>query len=139
MIITYDGADNPLLQGTGFFINEKGDIVSNRHVFKGAVRAEIKTQDGKIFPVNSFLAEDKNGDLYLASVDIPLPLVHPLEVTTITPAVGEKVVVIGNPFGLEQTVSDGIVSAVREIPSFGTIKKPLPWIGGGFVKSRIAD
>jgi len=121
MIITYDENDSALLQGTGFFINAKGDVISNRHVFEGAIKGVIKASDGRIYPIKQYLAEDRDGDLLMVSVDIPKKFVHALKVSSIVPAVGEKIVVIGNPNGFEQTVSDGIVSAVREIPGFGNI------------------
>lgn len=67
------------------------------------------------------MAEDKEGDIIRALVDIPQEVVHPLSVSASIPEVGERVIVIGSPLGLEQTVADGIVSAVREIPAFGNI------------------
>jgi len=59
------------------------------------------------------LAEDKNGDLILASI---VPELEPpfLKTTRVIPQVGEKVLVLGNPKGLEWSAADGIVSAVRE-------------------------
>lgn len=54
-------------------------------------------------------------------MDIPAEFVRPLSVSSSIPQIGERVAVIGNPSGLERTVSDGIVSAVRDIPEFGKI------------------
>lgn len=121
VVQTYDKEGNTLGQGSGFFINEKGNVITNRHVLEGASRAEVKTIDNKVYLVKEVLAEDKEGDLILISVAIPGKEVRPLPVGASLPDVGERVIVIGNPLGLEQTVSDGIVSAVREIPSFGKV------------------
>jgi len=121
MILTYDIHGKELGQGSGFFINEKGDVITNRHVLVGAARAEVRTSGGKVYPVKKIVAEDEAGDLVRVSVDIPREWVQHLSLSTSMPAVGEKVVVIGNPLGLEQTVSDGIVSATREVPGFGNI------------------
>ena len=120
-ILTYDEHGKGLMQGSGFFIRKDGDIITNRHVFKGANSADVKTAQGKVYPVTRVVAEDKEGDLILVSVDIPPDAVYPLSVSASIPEVGERVLVIGSPLGLEQTVSDGIVSAVREIPQFGKI------------------
>ncbi len=121
VILTYDKEGKILGQGSGFFISKKGDVITNRHVLQGASRAEVKTAEGKVYSITRVVAEDKEGDLIQVSVDIPPKAVHPLSVSTFLPEVGERVIVIGSPLGLERTVSDGIVSAVREIPDFGKI------------------
>jgi tetratricopeptide (TPR) repeat protein len=121
VILTYDNENKILSQGSGFFINERGDVITNRHVLVGASSAEVKTANGKIYPITKVLAEDKEGDLIRVSVDIPAIAVHASSVSATIPEVGERIIVIGSPEGLEQTVSDGIVSAVRDIPAFGEI------------------
>ena len=120
-ILTYDKNGKGLMQGSGFFIRKDGDIITNRHVLEGASSADVKTAQGKVYPVIRVVAEDKEGDLILVSVDIPPDAVYPLSVSASIPEVGERVLVIGSPLGLEKTVSDGIVSAVRDIPQFGKI------------------
>lgn len=121
IILTYDKQGKPLAQGSGFFINELGDIITNVHVLAGANRTEVKTSDGKIYLITRIVAEDREGDVVRATVDIPSKLVHPLSLSGSVPEVGERIAVIGSPLGLERTVSDGIVSAVRDIPAFGKI------------------
>ena len=120
-IRTYDKNGKGLKLGSGFFIRKGGDIITNRHVLEGASSADVKTAQGKVYPVTRVVAEDTEGDLILISVDIPPDAVYPLSVSASIPEVGERVLVIGSPLGLEQTASDGIVSAVREIPQFGKI------------------
>ncbi len=127
LITTYDKDGNPLAQGSGFFISESGDLITNIHVLQGSTRAEVKTSDGKIFPIKFVITEDKQADIIQVKADISKTQIHPLMISRSLPEVGEKVVVIGNPLGLEQTVSDGIVSSVREIPQFGkTIQITAP-------------
>jgi len=121
VIYTYDKNGKTIGQGSGFFINEKGDVITNIHVLQGANRAEIKTTNGKVYLITKILAEDREGDLIQVSVNIPQNVAHPLSVSKAIPDVGERIVVIGSPLGLEKTVSDGIVSAVRDIPAFGKI------------------
>ncbi len=101
--------------GTGFFVSHSGDVVTNHHVLRGAVSADIRLSSGRVYAVRNVLAEDPENDLVMVSVDIPPHEVQPLPVRASMPAIGERVVVIGSPMGLEQTVSDGIVSAIREL------------------------
>jgi tetratricopeptide (TPR) repeat protein len=121
VIVTYDQEGKILGQGSGFFINQEGDVVTNFHVLQEASRAVVRTNDGKEYQVEKIVAEDKAGDLIRVSVKIPKETVRPLSIVTTLPEVGERIVVIGTPLGLDKTVSDGIVSAVREIPGFGNI------------------
>jgi S1-C subfamily serine protease len=118
-IATYDANGEALMTGSGFFLHP-GQVVTNLHVIRGAVRAEIKTLDGKgkIFPVNGTLAVDEEGDLALLGVDMPTErAARSTELAKDLPDEGESIFVIGNPLKLEGSVSDGIVSAVREVPN----------------------
>jgi len=117
-IATYDANGEPLMTGSGFFLRP-GQVVTNLHVVRGAVKVEIKTLDGKgkIFPVNGTLAVDEEGDLALLNVDMPLERSRAIELARDLPDEGEPIFVIGNPLKLEGSVSDGIVSAVREVPN----------------------
>jgi len=117
-ISTYDASGEALMTGSGFFLRP-GQVVTNLHVVRGAVRAEIKTLDGKgkVFPVNGTLAVDEEGDLALLGVEMPLERARASELASELPDEGEPIFVIGNPLKLEGSVSDGIVSAVREVPN----------------------
>jgi tetratricopeptide (TPR) repeat protein len=119
-IETFNSRGEKLARGSGFFI-ASDRVITNRHVIEGAYRAEIHLANGNVYPVRGVLAVDGEGDIALLQVDVPAALVRPLEVVRATPQEGESVVVIGNPFGLEGSVSNGIVSAVRDIPNFGRI------------------
>src|ERR1043165_8103542 len=117
-IATYDSNGEALMTGSGFF-TAPGQVVTNLHVVRGAVRAEIKTLDGKgkVFPVDGTLAIDEEGDLALLNVEMPLERSRSTELASELPDEGEPIFVIGNPLKLEGSVSDGIVSAVREVPN----------------------
>lgn len=121
-ITTYDSNGDALMTGSGFFVNA-GAVVTNLHVVRGAARAEIKTLDGKghIYPVTGTLDIDEEGDLVLLEVEMPPDRVRSSELATTLPDEGEPIFVIGNPLKLEGSVSDGIVSAVREVPNVGHI------------------
>ncbi|HEY6233021.1 MAG TPA: tetratricopeptide repeat-containing serine protease family protein [Pyrinomonadaceae bacterium] len=121
-IATYDAQGEALMTGSGFFLRP-GQVVTNLHVIRGAQRTEIKTLDGKgrVFPVSGVLAIDEEGDLALLGVDMPLDRARSSEIARVLPDEGEQIVVIGNPLKLEGSVTDGIVSAVREVPNVGKI------------------
>jgi hypothetical protein len=107
--------------GTGFFINAQGHMVTNYHVVAGADKATVKTQEGRRYPVKRVVAENREADLVLITADIPEREIVPVEVTGKLPEVGEKIYAIGHPMGLEKTVSEGIVSAIRRLPKLGDI------------------
>src|ERR1044072_6121037 len=121
-IATYDSQGEALMTGSGFFVRP-GQVVTNLHVIRGAQRTEIKTLDGKgrVFAVAGVLAVDEEGDLALLSVEMPPDKSRSSELTLALPDEGEQIVVIGNPLKLEGSVTDGIVSAVREVPNVGKI------------------
>jgi tetratricopeptide (TPR) repeat protein len=121
-IVTYDAKNIPLMTGSGFFL-QPGQVVTNLHVIRGARRCEIKTLDGKgrVYPVAGLLDVDEEGDLALLSVDMPSNRARSSSLANLLPEEGEKIFVIGNPLKLEGSVSDGIVSAVRELPNIGKI------------------
>lgn len=121
-IATFDQKGEALATGSGFFLRPE-QVLTNLHVIRGAYRAEIRTLDakGRVYSVKGVLSIDEEGDLALLSVDIPAARIVPLEISTVLPEDGEKVFVIGNPLRLEGSVSDGIVSAVREVPNLGKI------------------
>jgi tetratricopeptide (TPR) repeat protein len=121
-IITYDAKGDALMTGSGFFIRP-GEVVTNVHVIEGARRAEIRTLDGKgkTYPVTGILASDEEGDLTILGVQVPPERARQLELSNALPEEGESVFVIGNPLRLEGSVSNGIVSAVREVPNLGKI------------------
>jgi S1-C subfamily serine protease len=121
-IATYDSQGEALMTGSGFFLRP-GQVVTNLHVIRGAQRCEIKTLDGKgkVFPVAGLIAMDEEGDLALLSVDMLADRPRSSELARELPDEGEQIVVIGNPLKLEGSVTNGIVSAVREVPNVGKI------------------
>ena len=119
-IETFDAKGNTLSRGSGFFI-AADRVITNRHVIEKSSRVEIHLIDGKKFTVRGVLAVDGEGDLAMLQVEVPMALAIPLPIVRAVPQEGESIVVVGNPFGLEGSVSNGIVSAVREISGYGKI------------------
>lgn len=135
---TFDSRGNSLARGSGFFV-AADRIITNRHVIDKASRVMIHLLDGKKFPVKGVVAVDGEGDLALLQVDVPKPLAIPLPIVNRVPQEGESIVVIGNPFGLEGSVSNGIVSAVREIAGYGKIIQITASISPGSSGSPVVN
>ena len=121
-VITYNAAGEVALTGSGFFIRP-GQVLTNLHVVEGAHHAEVRTFEGKgkTYKVAGLVDVDEDGDLAVLSVDMPAGRASVAETTASLPDEGERIFVIGNPLRLEGSVADGIVSAVREVPSLGQI------------------
>jgi serine protease Do len=103
--------------GTGFIINSDGYLVTNHHVVDGASQIQVKLADGREF-AGKIVGGDPKTDLAVVKIDatglpvIPFGNSGKLEV-------GEPVMAIGNPFGLEHTVTTGIVSATGRVIGSG--------------------
>ena len=137
-IETFDSHGEKLSRGSGFFV-EADRIVTNRHVLEGAYRAEVHSSSGSVFPVKGVLAVDAEGDLALLKIDTPAVQIRPLQLDKTSPQEGESIVVIGNPLGLEGSVTNGIVSAVRDIPTFGRIIQITAPISSGSSGSPVVN
>ncbi len=103
-------------EGTGFVYDSKGDIITNEHVVDGASTVRVKLSDGSTYKA-TVVGTDISSDLAVLHIDAPASKLNPLALGDSSALeVGDGVVAIGNPFGLDSTVTSGIVSAVnREI------------------------
>jgi S1-C subfamily serine protease len=103
--------------GSGFVWDNEGRIVTNNHVVDGADKITVTFYDGTTVPAK-LLGADADSDLAVIQVDLPADRLYPVQVSDSTQIqVGELVVAIGNPFGLEGTMTVGIVSALgRSLP-----------------------
>ncbi len=113
-VVTAEGED----EGTGIVLNNKGLILTNDHVVKGATSIMIDASgSSKITRAAKLVGEEANQDLALISVDPSGLGLKPLTLASSSSVqVGDAVYAIGNPYGLEETLTRGIVSALgREI------------------------
>jgi tetratricopeptide (TPR) repeat protein len=138
-VVVYDVNSNVANIGTGFFIDKTGILVTNHHVLLGKFNAEIRTAEGSTYPIKTVIAENQATDLIKVQVDIPHEKVQWLKVSADPPLVAQHVVVVGSPMGLEQSVSDGIVSSVREIPGLGTFYQMSAPISPGSSGSPVVN
>ncbi len=120
-ITTFNISGESVALGSGFFINKTGLLITNHHVIEGAFRIMVEGSDGKKYKVRTVINEDKAMDLACLLVDITDNKIPYLNISGAIPEVGDRIMVIGSPLGLEQTVSDGVVSAVRTISGLGEI------------------
>jgi serine protease Do len=106
-------------QGSGFVITPDGLIVTNNHVIEGADKVTVKFQDNKKIYVAKVISSDKETDLAVIKIDADhaLPVLRFGNSDAIQ--VGEWVLAIGNPFGLDNTVTAGIISAKHRIIGAG--------------------
>jgi tetratricopeptide (TPR) repeat protein len=120
-IVVYDLKHQVSSIGSGFFVDSTGNLITNYHVLDGQYSAEARTADGASYPIQAVVAENKRADLLKVLVGIPSnQQVSWLKISAEVPGIAEEVVVVGSPMGLAQTVSEGIVSSIREMPAIGT-------------------
>jgi putative serine protease PepD len=99
--------------GSGFVIDEAGRIVTNQHVVGDASGASVRFWNGRTVDAR-VVGTDASTDLAVLDVDAPASLLEPIALGDSSDVeIGDAVVAIGSPFGLEQTVTSGIVSALH--------------------------
>jgi S1-C subfamily serine protease len=100
-------------QGSGFVYNVDGYIITNNHVVENAELVEVTFLDGSIESAE-VIGTDPYSDMAVIKVDVPELMLHPVNMGESSEIlVGEQVFALGNPFGLANTVTAGIVSAVE--------------------------
>jgi len=112
--------------GTGFVVDARGVIATNHHVVDGADAVRVKLYDGTWIDDVELLAQSDDDDTALLQVKTD----HPLRAVPMGDsdkvAVGERILAIGNPLGLEYTLTDGLVSARRMLEGKPMIQMSVP-------------
>jgi S1-C subfamily serine protease len=99
--------------GSGFVLDQEGDIVTNYHVIESASEIEVLLSDGTAYPAE-LVGADQFNDLAVVRIEAPSELLVPVEIGRASDLrVGQRVIAIGNPFGLDRTLTTGVVSALR--------------------------
>jgi len=115
-------------QGSGFVIDSDGHIVTNDHVVDGAKSVSVQFWNGATYKA-SVVGTDPSTDLGVIKVDAPESILHPIQFgNSNSVQVGDTTIAIGSPFGLEETVTSGIVSALHrqmEAPNNFTINDSI--------------
>lgn len=112
--------------GTGFIIDTRGIVATNHHVIGNATNVRVKLLDGTYATSVELLSDNAHDDLALLRIQVESPLHSVRMGNSDEVVVGERAVVIGNPLGLEHTLSDGLVSARRRIEERNMIQMTAP-------------
>jgi len=108
MLLAPDSANAPAQIGSGAIVSADGHIVTNFHVVRGAAAVRVYLNDGRVLPAK-FLGADPRSDI--AILKIEAEGVQPLELGDSDPVrIGQTVIAVGNPLGLQETVTQGIIS-----------------------------
>jgi putative serine protease PepD len=109
----FGGEGRQQAQGSGFVYDSEGHIVTNQHVVDGATSVSVRFWNGENYDAQ-VVGTDASTDLAVIKVDAPASELHPLSLAdSDSVLVGDAVVAIGSPFGLENTLTSGIVSALH--------------------------
>lgn len=114
--VPLQGPPTQRAQGSGFVLDSEGHIVTNQHVVDGAESISVRLASGKVYEA-TLVGSDASSDIAVLEIDAPAGELSPLELgDSEALEVGDAVVAIGSPFGLEGSATAGIVSALgREI------------------------
>ncbi len=113
LILTYDSNQTPLAMGSGFYF-EKNLIATNYHVIKGSNSIVIKNL-GTLAKSENVRVKSYSEELDVAILEVGTMNSSFLPLNTISPEIGDNIIAIGNPKGLEGTISTGIVSGIRKL------------------------
>jgi S1-C subfamily serine protease len=134
-VLTIVGTDRrarAVVQGSGFVLTPDGLAVSNYHVLNGVSEAAAECCGGRVFEIRSVAGSGRDKDLIVfqlyenGSTSKPQDLPYVVLGSSQDQAVGERVIVIGSPQGLENTMSDGILSAIREYEAMRLLQITAP-------------
>ena len=127
------GGGSSQAEGSGFVIDTKGDIVTNAHVVDGATAIKVRFQTGKTVKA-TLVGSDDSTDIAVVNVDVDTSLLHPLTFgSSSSVQVGDAVAAIGSPFGLPESMTSGIVSAINR-----TITAPNNYSISGAIQTDAA-
>jgi S1-C subfamily serine protease len=115
-LFSLNAVEIPQGTGSGFIWDDQGRVVTNYHVISDANRIQVTMADSSVWKA-VLVGADPDKDLAVLQIDAPRNLLKPIPVgESRNLLVGQKVFAIGNPFGLDQTITSGIISALgREI------------------------
>ena len=113
VLMQHGGGLQPLSSGSGFMIDRDGHVVTNNHVIEGADDLQVVLSDGSVTHEVEIVGRDPYSDLAVVRINVEPDRLVPLQLgDSDALQVGQRVIAIGNPFGLQGTMTSGVVSAV---------------------------
>lgn len=111
VMLVYADTEKGLSQGSGFLYNDKGDVITNAHVVGDAIDVNVRLIDSTLYKGTVI---GKSPSLDIALIRVPaLNKKSPLKINkNYKPKIGNEIIAIGSPFGLENTITTGIISAI---------------------------
>ncbi|MBI3161745.1 MAG: trypsin-like peptidase domain-containing protein, partial [Chloroflexi bacterium] len=126
-------------QGSGFVYDAQGHILTNYHVIEDAKTVEVRFTSG-FMAYGTVIGTDLDSDIAIIKVDAPASELHPLPLgDSDSLKVGQTVIAIGNPFGLDSTMTVGIISALgRVLDSMHATQQGRPFTAGDIIQTDAA-
>jgi len=126
LVNAMDKNGNKLSQGSGFIISRKGTIVTNFHVLESAYDASVEFINGELYQEVFLMEGYPSKDIAILHIEAKEDFAPVILGNSDDLEVGEQILAIGNPYGWENTVSDGLISGKREIDGFNLLQITVP-------------
>ncbi|CAM6101783.1 unnamed protein product [Calypogeia fissa] len=124
-VFTLDVMAVPQGSGSGFIWDKQGHVVTNYHVIRGASDLRVTLGDQSVYEAD-VVGYDEDKDVAVLHIDAPEDKLRPLPVGSSSDLlVGQKVFAIGNPFGLDHTLTTGVISGLRREISSAATGRPI--------------
>lgn len=124
-VFTLDVMEVPQGSGSGFLWDKEGHVVTNYHVIRGASDLRVTLGDQSVYEAD-VVGYDEDKDVAVLHIEAPKDKIRPIPVGTSSDLlVGQKVYAIGNPFGLDHTLTTGVISGLRREISSAATGRPI--------------
>ena len=101
--------------GSGFVYDQSGHVITNYHVIEGAEELEVTLADGSMVHAE-VVGADQYNDLAVLKIDVAPEKLYPVELgSSANLRVGQRAIAIGNPFGLDRTLTTGVISSLGRV------------------------
>ena len=138
-VLATDKNGTEFSQGSGFVISSDGICITNFHVLENAYGGYVENKNGEKFNITKILDYNVNCDLVKFRIDSKGRQFYALPLSMTKPQKGEELISLSTPIGFEQTLSNGIVSSIRDSELYGTVIQMTTPISHGSSGSPILN